>query len=85
MSDQDNALEVWPDDELFLDEQPFFPKPKLGHFGIFLNSSPDRWGQMLMKHCRPKTKSGLPVRSMLGISSWAYRTRPAKAHFNPLI
>lgn len=32
-----------------LDDQPFFPKPELGNFGIFLDSSPDRWGQTLMK------------------------------------
>jgi serine/threonine-protein kinase HipA len=28
---------------------PFFPKSELGNFGIFLDSSPDRWGQTLMK------------------------------------
>ena len=86
MSAQDNALEVWLDDDLgparkvgtlahdrgqirfhyerdwlkdprafaldpdlSLDEHPFFPKPELGNFGIFLDSSPDRWGQTLMK------------------------------------
>lgn len=37
------------DPDLSLDEHPFFPKPELGNFGIFLDSSPDRWGQMLMK------------------------------------
>ncbi|VGO08029.1 HIPA PROTEIN [plant metagenome] len=37
------------DPDLFLDEHPFFPKPELGNFGIFLDSSPDRWGQTLMK------------------------------------
>ncbi len=37
------------DPDLSLDEQPFFPKPELGNFGIFLDSSPDRWGQTLMK------------------------------------
>jgi serine/threonine-protein kinase HipA len=35
--------------DLSLDEHPFFPKPELGNFGIFLDSSPDRWGQTLMK------------------------------------
>jgi len=86
MTRQDNALEVWLDDDLgppclvgtlahnrgqirfhyerdwlkdprafaldpdlSLDEHPFFPKPELGNFGIFLDSSPDRWGQTLMK------------------------------------
>ncbi|MDH0867306.1 type II toxin-antitoxin system HipA family toxin [Mitsuaria sp. GD03876] len=37
------------DPELNLDAQPFFPKPDTGNFGIFLDSSPDRWGQTLMK------------------------------------
>lgn len=37
------------DPDLSLDERPFFPKPELGNFGIFLDSSPDRWGQTLMK------------------------------------
>lgn len=37
------------DPDLSLDDAPFFPKPELGNFGIFLDSSPDRWGQTLMK------------------------------------
>jgi serine/threonine-protein kinase HipA len=37
------------DPDLSLDENAFFPKPELGNFGIFLDSSPDRWGQTLMK------------------------------------
>ncbi len=37
------------DPALSLDEHPFFPKPELGNFGVFLDSSPDRWGQTLMK------------------------------------
>lgn len=37
------------DPDLSLDEHPFFPQPELGNFGIFLDSSPDRWGQTLMK------------------------------------
>ena len=36
------------DPDLSLDDQPFFPRPETGHFGIFLDSSPDRWGQTLM-------------------------------------
>lgn len=34
---------------LDLDEGTFYPKPEAGNFGIFLDSSPDRWGQTLMK------------------------------------
>jgi serine/threonine-protein kinase HipA len=37
------------DPDLSLDEHPFFPKPELGNFGVFLDSSPDRWGQTLMR------------------------------------
>lgn len=36
------------DPDLSLDVQPFFPRPEKGNFGIFLDSSPDRWGQVLM-------------------------------------
>lgn len=36
------------DPSLTLDSGRFFPKPETGNFGIFLDSSPDRWGQMLM-------------------------------------
>jgi serine/threonine-protein kinase HipA len=39
------------DPDLSLDDAPFFPKPEQGNFGVFLDSSPDRWGQTLMK-CR---------------------------------
>jgi serine/threonine-protein kinase HipA len=37
------------DPSLSLGDYPFFPKPELGNFGIFLDSAPDRWGQTLMK------------------------------------
>jgi len=37
------------DPHLTLGDQPYFPKPDIGNFGIFLDSSPDRWGQTLMK------------------------------------
>lgn len=37
------------DPDLSLDGSPFFPKPDQGNFGVFLDSSPDRWGQTLMK------------------------------------
>lgn len=37
------------DPDLSLDAAPFFPKSETGNFGIFLDSSPDRWGQTLMK------------------------------------
>ncbi len=37
------------DPRLTLDASPFFPDPKFGNFGILLDSSPDRWGQTLMR------------------------------------
>lgn len=37
------------DPDLSLDDAPFFPRPEIGNFGVFLDSSPDRWGQALMK------------------------------------
>jgi serine/threonine-protein kinase HipA len=37
------------DPDLSLDKAPFFPRPEVGNFGVFLDSSPDRWGQTLMQ------------------------------------
>lgn len=37
------------DPDLSLDKAPFFPRPEAGTFGVFLDSSPDRWGQTLMQ------------------------------------
>lgn len=37
------------DPALMLGEGAFYPKSEVGNFGIFLDSSPDRWGQTLMK------------------------------------
>lgn len=71
------------DPGLSLDEHPFFPKPELGNFGIFLDSSPDRWGQTLMKRREAllaKDESGCPARSTPGTSWLVCRTRPARAH-----
>lgn len=44
---RDEAFALDPD--LSLDKAPFFPNPEAGNFGVFLDSSPDRWGQMLMR------------------------------------
>lgn len=44
---QDIAFAIDP--QLTLDAGPFFPKPDAGSFGVFLDSSPDRWGQTLMR------------------------------------
>jgi serine/threonine-protein kinase HipA len=47
LAQQDLAFAIDP--QLSLDAGPFFPKPEAGNFGIFLDSSPDRWGQTLMR------------------------------------
>jgi len=47
LAQQDIAFAIDP--QLTLDAGPFFPKPETGNFGIFLDSSPDRWGQILMR------------------------------------
>ncbi len=47
LTQQDIAFAIDP--QLSLDAGPFFPKPEAGNFGIFLDSSPDRWGQNLMR------------------------------------
>ena len=54
------------DPDLSLDTQPFFPKPDMGNFGIFLDSSPDRWGQTLMRRreALQATDEGRPPRTL---------------------
>lgn len=37
------------DPDLSLSEGAFHPRPEQGNFGIFDDSAPDRWGQMLMR------------------------------------
>jgi serine/threonine-protein kinase HipA len=44
-----NPLAFEIDPQLTLDSQDFFPNQNTGSFGVFLDSSPDRWGQELMK------------------------------------
>ena len=44
-----HSLSFALDPHLTLDAAPFFPNPTTGNFGIFLDSSPDRWGQTLMQ------------------------------------
>lgn len=59
------------DPDLSLDEHPFFPKPELGNFGIFLDSSPDRWGQTLMKR-REALKAKDEKRSLRTLYAWDF-------------
>ena len=37
------------DPHLSLDKGVFHPRPNISNFGMLLDSSPDRWGQTLMK------------------------------------
>jgi len=37
------------DPDLSQDNSVFHPNPAIGNFGVFMDSSPDRWGQTLMK------------------------------------
>lgn len=37
------------DPDIYHDNSVSYPDPVLGNFGIFMDSSPDRWGQTLMK------------------------------------
>lgn len=46
---RENPEAIAIDPALTLDEAPFFPNPETGNFGVFLDSSPDRWGQTLMQ------------------------------------
>ena len=49
------------------------PKPELGNFGIFLDSSPDRWGQTLMKRREAllaKDEAAAPHALRLGLPGW---------------
>jgi serine/threonine-protein kinase HipA len=59
------------DPDLSLDSAPFFPKPESGNFGIFLDSSPDRWGQTLMdrRELLEAKDAGRPARKLY---AWDY-------------
>jgi serine/threonine-protein kinase HipA len=46
---RENPEAIAIDPALTLDAAPFFPNPEAGNFGVFLDSSPDRWGQTLMQ------------------------------------
>ncbi|WP_010103879.1 type II toxin-antitoxin system HipA family toxin [Verminephrobacter aporrectodeae] len=59
------------DPDLTLDAAPFFPKPETGSFGIFLDSSPDRWGQTLMKR-REMLEARDAKRPVRNLYAWDY-------------
>jgi serine/threonine-protein kinase HipA len=59
------------DPDLSLDKAVFHPNPTKGNFGVFLDSSPDRWGQTLMKRreAMEAKDAGRPVRTLY---AWDY-------------
>lgn len=59
------------DPQLTLDSAPFFPKPEAGNFGVFLDSSPDRWGQTLMRR-REALAAKEQGRSARNLYAWDY-------------
>ena len=59
------------DPNLSLDDAPFFPKPELGNFGVFLDSAPDRWGQTLMKR-REALQAKDEQRPARNLYAWDY-------------
>lgn len=59
------------DPDLSLDEAPFFPKPELGNFGVFLDSSPDRWGQTLIKR-REALQAKDEIRTPRTLYAWDF-------------
>lgn len=66
---QDIAFAIDP--QLSLDAGPFFPKPEAGNFGVFLDSSPDRWGQTLMRR-REALQAKDEQRSARTLYSWDF-------------
>lgn len=59
------------DPDLSLDGATFHPNSELGNFGIFLDSSPDRWGQMLMKR-REALEASDEGRNPRNLYAWDY-------------
>lgn len=69
LTQQDIAFAIDP--QLSLDAGPFFPKPEAGNFGVFLDSSPDRWGQMLMRR-REALQAKDEKRAARALYSWDF-------------
>ena len=59
------------DPDLSLDKAPFFPRPGAGNFGVFLDSSPDRWGQTLMKR-REALEADTQARKPRNLYAWDF-------------
>ena len=59
------------DPDLSLDNSVFHPNPAQGNFGSFLDSSPDRWGQTLMKR-REAMEAKDEGRQARSLYAWDY-------------
>ena len=59
------------DPDLSLGGSVFHPNPIQGNFGVFLDSSPDRWGQTLMKR-REAMESKDEARQARTLYAWDY-------------
>ena len=64
-----HAFELDPG--LTLDAEPFFPDSEQANFGVFLDSSPDRWGQMLMDR-REAMMARAEKRQPRALHAWDY-------------
>lgn len=59
------------DPHLSLDKGAFHPRPEMGSFGMLLDSSPDRWGQTLMKR-REAMEAKEEARTARTLYAWDY-------------
>ena len=64
-----NAVTLDPD--LTLDRAPFYANAETGNFGVLMDSSPDRWGQQLMRK-REAITSKAENRSRRPLHAWDY-------------
>lgn len=59
------------DPDLSLDDATSHPDPEVGNFGVFLDSSPDRWGQTLLKR-REALEAKDEKRSPKNLYAWNF-------------
>jgi len=76
------------DPHLTLNKGSFHPRPEIGCFGMLLDSSPDRWGQLLMKR-REAQEAKDENRKPKGLYAWDYligvqdKTRQGALRYKP--
>lgn len=77
------------DPDLTLIDGPQYPPPARANFGIFLDSSPDRWGRMLMQR-RENARARAQARSPRTLTEWDFllgvhdETRMGALRFKPI-